>query len=176
MRSVDGLSLSVEEGEVFGSLGPNGAGKTTMVKILVKIIKDYEGTVRSSERISRSGENGHHNKIGVSFEFPAVYSRLTALENLEFFASFYKRHLDPVEVLKMVGLESEVDKLVSGFSRGGGYVYLLYLLVALAYGLMLLAFPERYLPTRVPIFLLFEPELVGFMFVGTEIFAQKKHG
>ncbi|WP_297465159.1 ATP-binding cassette domain-containing protein [Thermococcus sp.] len=91
MRSVDGLSLSVEEGEVFGSLGPNGAGKTTMVKILVKIIKDYEGTVRSSERISRSGENGHHNKIGVSFEFPAVYSKLTALENLEFFASFYKR-------------------------------------------------------------------------------------
>ncbi|AEK72057.1 hypothetical protein GQS_00770 [Thermococcus sp. 4557] len=56
------------------------------------------------------------------------------------------------------------------------YVYPIYLLVALAYGLMLLAFPERYLPTMVPIFLLFEPGLVGFMFVGTEIFAEKKDG
>lgn len=56
------------------------------------------------------------------------------------------------------------------------YVYPIYLLVALAYGLMLLAFPKRYLPTMVPIFLLFEPGLVGFMFVGTEIFAEKKDG
>ncbi|MCD6523433.1 MAG: ABC transporter permease [Thermococcus sp.] len=56
------------------------------------------------------------------------------------------------------------------------YVYPIYLLVALAYGLMLLAFPERYLPTMVPIFLLVEPGLVGFMFVGTEIFAEKKDG
>jgi len=56
------------------------------------------------------------------------------------------------------------------------YVYPIYLLVALAYGLMLLAFPERYLPTMVPVFLLFEPGLVGFMFVGTEIFAEKKDG
>ncbi|WP_366085361.1 hypothetical protein [Thermococcus sp.] len=57
-----------------------------------------------------------------------------------------------------------------------GYLYPLYLLVALAYGLMLLAFPERYLPAVVPIFLVLEPRLVSFMFVGTEIFAQKKHG
>jgi len=56
------------------------------------------------------------------------------------------------------------------------YVYPIYLLVALAYGLMLLAFPERYLPTMVPVFLLFEPGLVGFMFVGTAIFAEKKDG
>ncbi|ASJ13912.1 fluoroquinolone export ABC transporter permease subunit [Thermococcus radiotolerans] len=56
------------------------------------------------------------------------------------------------------------------------YVYPIYLLVALAYGLMLLAFPKRYLPTMVPLFLLFEPGLVGFMFVGTEIFAEKKDG
>lgn len=56
------------------------------------------------------------------------------------------------------------------------YVYPIYVLIGLAYGLMLLAFPEQYLPTMVPIFLLFEPGLVGFMFVGTEIFAEKKDG
>jgi len=56
------------------------------------------------------------------------------------------------------------------------YVYPIYLLLGLAYGLMLLAFPETYLPTMVPIFLIFEPGLAGFMFVGTEIFAEKKDG
>lgn len=57
-----------------------------------------------------------------------------------------------------------------------GYVYPVYVLIGLAYGLILMAFPERYLPTMVPVFILFEPGLVGFMFVGTEIFAEKKDG
>lgn len=61
---------------------------------------------------------GYYNKIGVSFEFPAVYSRLTARENLEFFGSFYKKHLDPMDVLKMVGLDKDANQLVSGFSKG----------------------------------------------------------
>ncbi|KUH34572.1 hypothetical protein APY94_01815 [Thermococcus celericrescens] len=57
-----------------------------------------------------------------------------------------------------------------------GYVYPIYLLVALAYGLMVMAFPEGYHSLVVPIFLLLEPGLVGFMFVGTVIFAEKKDG
>ncbi len=117
VRGVDGLSFSVEEGEIYGFLGPNGAGKTTTVKILVKIIKDYEGTVKVFGKNLKEWGKDYYNKIGASFEFPAVYSKLTALENLEFFASFYKRHLDPVEVLKMVGLD-DADQLVSGFSKG----------------------------------------------------------
>ncbi|AAL80702.1 hypothetical protein PFDSM3638_02900 [Pyrococcus furiosus DSM 3638] len=56
------------------------------------------------------------------------------------------------------------------------YVYPMYILIGVAYGLMLMAFPERYHSIVVPIFLLFEPGLVGFMFVGTEIFAEKKDG
>ncbi|CAD5244399.1 fluoroquinolone export ABC transporter permease subunit [Thermococcus camini] len=56
------------------------------------------------------------------------------------------------------------------------YVYPIYVLIGLAYGLMLMVFPDQYLSTMVPIFLLFEPGLVGFMFVGTEIFAEKKDG
>ncbi|NJE00888.1 ABC transporter ATP-binding protein [Thermococcus sp. JdF3] len=118
VRGVDGLSFSVERGEIYGFLGPNGAGKTTTVKILVKILRDYEGTVKILGRNLREWGKEYYNRIGVSFEFPAVYSRLTALENLEFFASFYRKHLDPLEVLKVVGLENEADKLVSGFSKG----------------------------------------------------------
>ncbi|KUH34571.1 ATP-binding protein [Thermococcus celericrescens] len=118
VRGVDGLSFSVEEGEIYGFLGPNGAGKTTTVKILVKIIKDYTGDVRVLGKDLREWGKDYYNRIGVSFEFPAVYSRLTALENLEFFASFYKRHLDPMEALKMVELDKEADQLVAGFSKG----------------------------------------------------------
>ena len=118
VRGVDGLSFSVEKGEIYGFLGPNGAGKTTTVKILVKIIKDYTGEVRVLGKDLREWGKDYYNKIGVSFEFPAVYSRLTARENLGFFASFYKKHLDPTEVLKMVGLEEKADELVSGFSKG----------------------------------------------------------
>lgn len=118
VRGVENLSFEVEEGEIYGFLGPNGAGKTTTVKILVKIIKDYTGEVKVFGKDLRKWGKDYYNKIGVSFEFPAVYSRLTALENLEFFASFYKKYLDPMEVLKMVGLDKEADQLVAGFSKG----------------------------------------------------------
>lgn len=72
----------------------------------------------------------------------------------------------------MIGNLMKINTLVGIRS----YVYPIYILIALAYGLMLLAFPEQYLPTMVPLFLIFEPSLVGFMFVGTEIFAEKKDG
>ncbi|NJE47671.1 ABC transporter ATP-binding protein [Thermococcus sp. GR7] len=118
VRAVENLSFSVEEGEIYGFLGPNGAGKTTTVKILVKIIKDYEGEVRVFGKDLRKWSKDYYQKIGVSFEFPAIYSKLTALENLEFFASFYKKHLDPMDVLKMVGLDKEADQLVGNLSKG----------------------------------------------------------
>ncbi|NJE25211.1 ABC transporter ATP-binding protein [Thermococcus sp. MV5] len=118
VRGVENLSFQVEEGEIYGFLGPNGAGKTTTVKILVKILKDYSGEIKVFGKDLRKWGKEYYNKIGVSFEFPAAYSRLTARENLEFFASFYKNHLDPVEVLKMVGLDKEANQLVAEFSKG----------------------------------------------------------
>lgn len=72
----------------------------------------------------------------------------------------------------MIGELVELDLKVG--TRG--YVYPIYLLVALAYGLMVMAFPEGYRSVVVPIFLLLEPGLVGFTFVGTAIFAEKKDG
>ncbi|MFA4719513.1 ABC transporter ATP-binding protein [Pyrococcus kukulkanii] len=117
VRGVDGLTFSVEKGEIYGLLGPNGAGKTTTIKILVKIIKDYDGKVNVLGRDLKEWDEGYYNKIGVSFEFPASYSKLTVLENLEFFASFYKRHLEPREVLKLVGL-NESNMLVLKLSKG----------------------------------------------------------
>ncbi|MCD6143044.1 ABC transporter ATP-binding protein [Thermococcus sp.] len=118
VRGVENLSFQVEEGEIYGFLGPNGAGKTTTVKILVKILKDYSGDIKVFGKNLRQWGKDYYNKIGVSFEFPAVYSRLTALENLQFFASFYKKHFEPMNVLKMVGLDKEANQLVAAFSKG----------------------------------------------------------
>ena len=118
VRGVENLSFQVEEGEIYGFLGPNGAGKTTTVKILVKILKDYSGDIKVFGKDLRQWGKDYYNKIGVSFEFPAVYSRLTALENLQFFASFYKKHFEPMNVLKMVGLDKEANQLVAAFSKG----------------------------------------------------------
>ena len=116
--AIDHISFSVEKGEILGFLGPNGAGKTTTVKTLVKINKGYGGTVKVFGKDLKDLGKDYYQKIGVSFEFPAAYSKMTALENLDFFASFYKNHLDPSELLKMMDLEKDQDKLVGEFSKG----------------------------------------------------------
>ena len=116
--AIDHISFSVKKGEILGFLGPNGAGKTTTVKTLVKINKGYGGSVKVFGKDLKDLGKDYYQKIGVSFEFPAVYSKMSALENLDFFASFYKNHLDPSELLKMIGLEKDQDKLVGEFSKG----------------------------------------------------------
>lgn len=116
--AIDHISFSVKKGEILGFLGPNGAGKTTTVKTLVKINKGYGGTVKVFGKDLKDLGKDYYQKIGVSFEFPAVYSKMSALENLDFFASFYKNHLDPSELLKMMDLEKDQDKLVGEFSKG----------------------------------------------------------
>jgi len=118
VRGVDRLSFEVEKGEIYGFLGPNGAGKTTTVKILVKIIRDYEGTARVLGSDLTDLDKDYYQRIGVSFEFPAVYSKLTVRENLEFIASFYRRHMDISQLLKMVELDRDADQLGANLSKG----------------------------------------------------------
>ncbi len=118
VRGVEKLSFEVKEGEIYGFLGPNGAGKTTTVKILSKILRGYGGDIKVFGKDLKKWGKDYYQRISVSFEFPAIYSKLTAFENLEFFASFYKSHLKPMEVLKIVGLGKEADQRVSTFSKG----------------------------------------------------------
>jgi fluoroquinolone transport system ATP-binding protein len=117
--AICGMDFAVEEGEVFGFLGPSGAGKTTTQKIVLGVLKDYDGSVQIRGRESRSAGPFLYEDIGVSFEMPTLYSKLTARENLRFFASLYRGPtVDPVELLAMVGLEEDADNRVSGFSKG----------------------------------------------------------
>lgn len=118
-RAVDGVSFGIKKGEIFGFLGPNGAGKTTTQKIIIGLLKGYNGNVEVLGRNLRSWKTDLYNRIGVGFELPNHYQKLTALENLELFASFYRqRTTSPMKLLEMVELEKDANQRVGTFSKG----------------------------------------------------------
>lgn len=113
------LTFDVENGEVFGFLGPSGAGKSTTLNILIGLLEGWRGDVQVLERPLRELGADYYRSIGVSFEAPNHYLKLTARENLEYFRALYDNKADTVqEVLALVGLEEQIDKSVGEFSKG----------------------------------------------------------
>ena len=113
------LSFSVERGEILGFLGPSGAGKSTTQKILIGLLKDYQGDVSVFGQDLRSWRSEYYERIGVSFELPNHYLKLTALENLNYFRSLYEGETeDPNNLLDIVGLGDDGALRVSQFSKG----------------------------------------------------------
>ena len=113
------INFSVNKGEIFGFLGPSGAGKSTLQNVLTGLCTNYQGTARILGADSKKHGKDFYEKIGVDFEFPSLFEKLTARENLEYFASLYsgdKRNVD--ELLGEVGLYEHGDKKVSAFSKG----------------------------------------------------------
>ncbi len=116
---IRAVSFEVGSGEIFGFLGPSGAGKSTLQKILTGVLGGYRGQVIVGGIDVRRHGDGFYEKVGVDFEFPSLYEKLTARENIEFFASLYKKKPIPaMDLLAMVGLEGDADKRVSAFSKG----------------------------------------------------------
>jgi fluoroquinolone transport system ATP-binding protein len=117
--AIRDLSFNIERGEIFGFLGPSGAGKSTTQKILIGLLKDYRGNVTVLGKDLNAWNSDYYERIGVSFETPNHYLKLTALENLAYFASLYAgRTQDPQTLLEMVGLGEDGRLLVSQFSKG----------------------------------------------------------
>lgn len=85
------LTFSVQAGEIFGFLGPSGAGKSTTQRVLTGLLREFEGAITILERDLRQWDADYYEHIGVSFEHPNHFSRLTARENLAYFAALYKR-------------------------------------------------------------------------------------
>lgn len=114
------LNFEIEQGEIFGFLGPSGAGKSTTQKIIYKILNGYEGEIAVKGKKLKEWGKEYFEQIGVGFELPNHYLKLTAKENLELFASFYPKHqlLDFNTLFEIVGLEESVNQKVQEYSKG----------------------------------------------------------
>lgn len=116
---IENISFSVNSGEIFGFLGPSGAGKSTIQKILIGMLPNYYGSVIVNGIEVKSHDNTFYENIGVDFEYPSLYEKLTARQNLDFFASLYSgEKYCTEELLSSVGLLRDADKKVSDFSKG----------------------------------------------------------
>ncbi len=117
--AINHISFEVKKGETFGFLGPSGAGKSTTQGILTGLLKQQEGEVRVAGYDLKKVQNERFNKIGVSFEQSNIYSKLTALENLKYYADLFAVPTrDPKELLKLVGLEGRENDRAGEFSKG----------------------------------------------------------
>lgn len=117
-ETIKGISFEINKGEIFGFLGPSGAGKSTTQKLLIKLLDDYEGIISYDGKQLSELNHDFYESIGVSFEMPIHFSKMTALENVNFFLSLYKQQADVEALMKKVGLWEDRDKLVSEYSKG----------------------------------------------------------
>jgi len=124
LKAVDQLSFEVGEGEVFGLLGPNGAGKTTTVRVLACLISPSEGSARVGGYDIRRDPMKVRQTVGILTENPSLYERLTAYENMDFFAEAYglsglQEKRDRIrELLEFFGLWERRNDKVATFSKG----------------------------------------------------------
>src|SRR6476469_738384 len=124
VEAVRGVSFDVAEGELFGLLGPNGAGKTTTIKMLITLLLPTSGSARVLGLDVAAHAREVRSRIGYVFGGDrGLYERLSALDNLRYFAELYG--VDPhrqkariAEVLELVGLTGREKERVEGYSRG----------------------------------------------------------
>ncbi len=120
LAAVEDLSLTVEEGKVYGFLGPNGAGKTTTIRMLLGLIAPSSGSVRIFGHDVRRDFKRAIRCVGAMVEGPAFYPFLTARKNLQLFGRI-SGGVTPQRieaVLDRVGLGRRAEQKVSGFSQG----------------------------------------------------------
>ena len=114
-----GLSFEIARGEIFGFLGPNGSGKSTTQKLLTRVLQGYRGEVRVfGESLAERGP-AYPERIGVCFESPNLYGKLTAEENLSFHRRFFESETDPPRTwLERLDLPVGDRRPVSQYSKG----------------------------------------------------------
>jgi ABC-2 type transport system ATP-binding protein len=119
LRAVDGISFSVEPGEIFGFLGPNGAGKTTTIRMLTGQLLPTSGSAKVAGCDVVTERQQLKPRIGVVFDSQNIYERMSARENLVFYARLYRVQKSRVEeVLAQVGLTERAGNKVQKYSNG----------------------------------------------------------
>jgi ABC-2 type transport system ATP-binding protein len=119
VTAVNGLDLEVFAGECFGLLGPNGAGKTTTVEILEGLTPSDEGTVELlDQRWGKGDDRALRERIGVQLQETQLAEKVTVVETLRLFRSFYQRGNSVDEVIQTVALEEKRNARVGKLSGG----------------------------------------------------------
>jgi ABC-2 type transport system ATP-binding protein len=123
VTAVDGVSLYVAKGELFGLLGPNGAGKTTTVNILCGLLKPTNGSVVVNGYDVQKESAKVKELIGVCPQETAVYSYLTGIENIELFGNLHVLDKDTLKtrrdmLLEKMGLTHDAKRRVEKYSGG----------------------------------------------------------
>ena len=119
--AVEGLSLAIPQGQVFGFLGPNGAGKTTTVRMLTALIRPTRGSAKINGYELGRQDTQIRRSVGILTESPGMYERLSAETNLSLFAKLYDVPDVPAAVgkyLNMLGLWERRHDPVGSFSKG----------------------------------------------------------
>ena len=118
VTAVDGLSLSVEPGEVFGFLGPNGAGKSTTINAMLDFTTPSSGSVRVFGHDAHEESVAVRRRSGLLLEGYGAYPRFTGYEHVEHAIATKDADDDPLELLERVGLVEAADRRAGGYSKG----------------------------------------------------------
>lgn len=120
-KAVDGLSINVNKGDIYGFLGPNGAGKSTTIRIILSLLTQDKGEVYFfGQKLSNSSRN-LFSRIGALVEKPDFYLYLSAFSNLKYFSELYGNKYSKsklYETLEMVGLRGRENDKVKTYSLG----------------------------------------------------------
>ena len=117
--AVRDANFEIPKGEIFGFLGPSGAGKSTTQGVLTGLLPLQQGAVTVAGFDVKTIERAMFNKIGMSFEQSNVYSKMTALENLNFYRKLFDvQTRDAYELLRLVGLQDKANVRAGEFSKG----------------------------------------------------------
>lgn len=118
-QAVFDMNFDIQEGEIFGFLGPSGAGKTTTQRLIIGLLRNYVGHIEVFGKERKLWGKDFYEQIGVAFDFPNLYNKLTAIENLQLIGSYYKNTTNNFNILlDSVGLLPDKDVRVENFSKG----------------------------------------------------------
>ncbi|MFO0947585.1 MAG: ABC transporter ATP-binding protein [Planctomycetota bacterium] len=118
VEAVRGLNLEVEVGECFGLLGPNGAGKTTTIEILEGLLEATSGDVRVLGKCWQKEEDQIRQRIGISLQETKLSEKLSVIETLTLFRSFYRQGIEPDAAMRFVSLEEKAHARIEQLSGG----------------------------------------------------------
>jgi ABC-2 type transport system ATP-binding protein len=117
-EAARGVSFDIADGEIFGLIGPNGAGKTTTIECVLGLREPDEGTVEVCGIDARRHPREVKERIGAALQTTELQDKITPREALALFASFYRRHADPPELIERFGLGEKADAPFDSLSGG----------------------------------------------------------